>query len=156
MTVYSSLDDLVDYHSVQTAIYFNPETFRAATMAGGTLKEPEKWGPNFLQWLNAKSPLEKRIYPIRVHMPALYFYWPVMSDGAAFARSFGRILRPYDSARRLAAAALFAMNKRFGWGWDPRADDIRDDTFVGVHLRTELDSRPRFPPYTEQVRMRVH
>ncbi|KAJ2904140.1 uncharacterized protein MKZ38_008761 [Zalerion maritima] len=150
MKVYNSIDDLASEPSVLSALKFDPATLPVPKTEGGTLARPDKWLRQFNEWMDRESPKDKRKYPVRVHIPSLCFYWPVFWDGPEFARQFGRILRPHENARRLAAAALYSMNKRYGWHWEPRKEQIKKGSFVGVHLRTEQDAVERFPQYTTQ------
>lgn len=150
LKVYQSLNDLVDQPSVQSPLKLDLENFPVAKEPGGTLTDPSTWGTSFYGWLNQTKPVEQRKYPMRVHMSVSNFYWPAQSDGPAFAKQFGRVMRPREDARRLAAVAIYEMNRRFKWGWEPRRDAILKDTYVGVHLRTEADAVERFPEYAVQ------
>lgn len=151
MKLHRSLNDLWEVPSVLTAQKLAIQEVGIRIDNLGILTEPHQVGFHLQSYVNALSPPRERKHPVRFNLAATYFVWPTVSDGEHFARHFGRILRIRHDARRLAAAVLFGMQKRFGLRLDPRDGMGASDSFVGVHLRTEKDAGSNFPPYETQA-----
>jgi hypothetical protein len=153
MKIYRSLNDLWEVPSVLTAHKISINETRIQQTDIGVIAMPENVGTQLSDYVNKLSPPDKRAHPVRFNLETTYFAWPTASDGDPFARHFGRILRTRRDARRLAAAAIFAMQQRYDLRMDPRAGIPRaENGFVGVHLRTEKDAvENKFPPYEEQA-----
>lgn len=117
------------------------------------ISHPEAVSALLTKYINTKSPPRDRKHPVHFKMKPVNFIWPTNHDGPAFARHFGRVLRIRTDARRIAAAALFNLHKRFSLDIDPRHALSTEKSFVGVHLRTEKDTLAltEFPVYEEQA-----
>lgn len=178
MRVYRSLDDLYDKPSLLKPLPVSMGMVTdGAEVLNGTqtsiLTQPQNVTRRFAEFYERELPLEKRHYPVRVELQETVFAWPAHSDGEAFRRDFGRLLRVRDDVRLLAASGLWELGRRFGLQLDPRrgighnpAQD-RNPRFVGAHLRTEKDvatappregdpppvsdARPVFPGYETQA-----
>ncbi|KAB5536650.1 hypothetical protein GE09DRAFT_1140763 [Coniochaeta sp. 2T2.1] len=158
LNVYRSLSDLWEIPSLLTATNFNLADLGLKLTNTSVIEEPSLVASQIRQFVNTKSPPAERKHPVRFNLRQTNWAWPTESDGAAFARHFGRILRIRTDARLLAASALFNLHKRFGdLRIDPRQGIGGDDSFVGVHLRTEVDvlsqtdDAKKFPGYEEQA-----
>lgn len=135
-------EDFVTYDGISTAIIRNPEYLSA----------------KFTAFMDRELPVEKRYYPVRVHLANTLFAWPTLNEtGANFRADFGKLLRVRDDIRALAASALWNLAKTHAVKLsNPKAglvfDGASDGGFVGVHLRTEEDTRESgWPPYKDQI-----
>lgn len=150
LRLHRSLDELWDVASLSTAIPLSIMDAGIQLVNTSIIQYPDSVGLLLRQYINKKSPPDQRKHPVRFNLRVTQWVWPTRSDGDLFARNFGRILQIRQDARRLAAAALFNMHKRFRLRLDPRTG-IKSDSFVGVHLRTEKDITDKFPTYAEQA-----
>lgn len=152
LRVYRSLSDLWEVPSLLTATSFDVGNVGIQLVNTSIIEKPSLVSTQIKTFVNEKSPPAERKHPVRFNLRVTNWVWPTESDGADFARHFGRILRTRTDARRLAAAALFNLHKRFDLRIDPR-QGIKNDSFVGVHLRTEVDTatNDKFPSYEEQA-----
>ncbi|KAK3943661.1 hypothetical protein QBC46DRAFT_27776 [Diplogelasinospora grovesii] len=150
MKVYKSMDDLYDVPSVFQKHPIGLEQMHVHLTNGSIIDDMSHLPQQIKDWINKESPPEKRKYPIRYNLPVTNFAFPTAFDKPAFARNYGRILRIRQDARRLAASALYNMQKKFGLNLDPR-NGIKTESFVGVHLRTEKDADQLFPDYETQA-----
>jgi hypothetical protein len=152
LRVYRSLSDLWEVPSLLTATSFDVGQLSIKLVNSSIIEKPSLVSTQIKTFVNQKSPPAERKHPVRFNMKATNWVWPTESDGADFARHFGRILRIRTDARKLAAAALFNLHKKFDLRIDPRRG-IKNDSFVGVHLRTEVDTANNnmFPSYEEQA-----
>ena len=118
-----------------TPVHVAPQSLVPEVFAGSVLLHPEQWRPNFDAWLaeNAPGPGPKSIL---FATPLLNY--PVHSDSAAFGASFGRLLRIREPARRLAAAACYAMRSQHGVPITPVG--VSEKAFFGAHLRVAADA----------------
>ncbi|KAH8905527.1 hypothetical protein BR93DRAFT_804020 [Coniochaeta sp. PMI_546] len=152
LRVYRSLNDLWEVPSLLTAYPMSIGELGIQLVNTSIIEKPSLVSTQVKTYVNQKSPPADRKHPVRFNMRVTNWVWPTESDGAEFARHFGRILRVRTDARELAAAALFNLHKQFNLRIDPR-QGIKNDSFVGVHLRTEVDtaSNDKFPSYEEQA-----
>lgn len=178
MRVYRSLDDLYDKPSLlkPLPVSIGVLTDEVAVVNGtqtSVIAQPQNVTRRFNEFYERELPFEKRHYPVRVDLQETIFAWPAHSDGEAFRRDFGRLLRVRDDIRLLAASGLWELGRRFDLQLDPRqgiahnpAQD-KNPRFVGAHLRTEKDvasvppregdpppaqdARPVFPGYGAQA-----
>jgi hypothetical protein len=151
MRIHASLNDLYNQPTLLKAAKFDiTELTEQFILDGMVLERPELIAEQLMSWIDEQSPPAKRRYPIRFQMAHTVFRWPTEADGLDFASHFGRILRVRPDIRRVAASGLFNLQKRFGLRLDPR-NGIRQDSFVGVHLRTEADAEGIFANYETQA-----
>lgn len=152
LRVHRSLNDLWEVSSLLTATKFDVHELDLKLVNGSIIAEPDLISTHIKAFVTKVSPPSKRKHPVRFHLKVTNWVWPTESDGTAFARNFGRILRIRTDVRRLAAAALFNLHQRFDLRIDPR-QGLRNDSFVGVHLRTEADTfnQNEYPSYEEQA-----
>jgi hypothetical protein len=153
LRVHRSLSDLWEVPSLLAPVAtFDVGHVGIRLVNGSIIEKPDLVGTQLKTFVNEKSPIADRKHPVRFNLKRTNWVWPTESDGAAFAKHFGRILRVRTDARRLAAAALYDLHKRFDLRIDPR-QGIKNDSFVGVHLRTEPDmaTNTKFPSYEEQA-----
>ncbi|EFQ36361.1 uncharacterized protein GLRG_11506 [Colletotrichum graminicola M1.001] len=71
------------------------------------------------------------------------FGWPVGYDPPFMVRHFSGLVRPRDEIKLLAAAALQRMQDQYNAHVDFRTSEdprVRDNAFIGVHLRVEKDA----------------
>lgn len=152
LRVHRSLNELWEVSSLLTATNFDTGDLGVKFVNGSIIANPALVSNRIKVFVDKKSPPAKRKRPVRFNLKITNWVWPIESDGPGFARNFGRILRIRTDARQLAASALFNLQKRFDLQIDPRRG-IRNGSFVGVHLRTELDTvnNNRYPSYAEQA-----
>ncbi|KAH6689161.1 hypothetical protein F5X68DRAFT_255032 [Plectosphaerella plurivora] len=156
MKVYQSIDDLYNVPSIMDPKTFTVHSFTSEFKNGTVLRDPNALGKQFHDWLNRESPPEKRRYPMRVHMEATLYTFPIDTDEPDVMRNFGRMLHVRPDARRLAAAALYALSTRYRFDMDPRISHTSsavDKSFFGVHLRIErdVDEDGHFQDYATQA-----
>jgi hypothetical protein len=152
LRLHRSINDLWEVSSLLQAFPISLQEAGVMLVNQTVIATPSTVGTQLREYINKKSPPHERKHPVRFNLRATYFAWPTISDGEPFARHFGRILRIRSDARRIAAAALFNLHKRFSLGIDPRLG-LNNESFVGVHLRTEKDTElnQNFPTYEEQA-----
>jgi hypothetical protein len=145
------MDDLYNEPSLLKAAKFDiAELTDQFILDGMVIERPELIAEQLNSWIDEHSPPAKRRFPIRFQMAHTLFRWPTEADGLDVASHFGRILRVRPDIRRIAASGLFNLQKRFGLKLDPRSG-IRQDAFIGVHLRTEADAEGIFANYETQA-----
>lgn len=172
LEVHDSLDDLYDRPSL-----LKPVQVSFAQMTGDEMPfvseglhttithDPSNLRQQFVKFLNSELPIQKRHYPVRVHLANTMFTWPTGADGDQVRRDFGRLLRVREDVRILAGSALYNLAERYGaWPLPTTAGDGGDDDdddddgaggagrkYLGIHLRTEKDAASwSFPPYGDQ------
>lgn len=150
MKLHRTVHDLYDVPSVLEPIRLTHRELGMSYVNESVLAAPSKWGSQLLAMVEKKSPAASRAFPVRVNIERSIFTWPNTYDAQPLARAMGRLLRPREDARRVAAAALFQLHKQFRLGLDPRMG-IKRESFVGVHLRTERDVQTTFPDYLHQA-----
>ena len=150
MKLYRSMDDLYNVPSVAKGHDINLQAMHVALVNGSVINDTSTLSQQIKTYINEVAPPDKRIYPIRFHLPVTNWAFPTSLESVLFVRNFGRILRIRDDARRLSAVALFNLAKQFKLAIDPR-HELKRDSFVGVHLRTEADAGGVFPIYEDQA-----
>lgn len=151
LRLHQSLNDLWEVPSLLTASWMDMHELDIPLVNTSIIEKPSLVGTQLKTFIDKKSPPAERKHPVRFNLHVTNWVWPTESDGADFARHFGRILRVRTDARELAAAALFNLHTRFDLQLDPRKG-LRNDSFVGVHLRTEVDTlNKELPSYEEQA-----
>jgi hypothetical protein len=153
LRLHRSINDLWEIPSLLQSTKFSLPDANVTLVNTTVVANPSSVQSKLKTYINTKSPPHLRKNPVHFKLKLTYWTWPTQSDGASFARHFGRILRIRPDARRIAASALFNLHKRFQLGIDPRLG-LQNDSFVGVHLRTEVDtlrSKTRYPTYEEQA-----
>ncbi|SPN96782.1 uncharacterized protein DNG_00302 [Cephalotrichum gorgonifer] len=148
---------IADFHDVPTML--TPLDMEVSDVykgddltANSVIAHPEDF--KFAVWkhIDRKSPQEGRHYPLRLRLKFPTPLFPVYNDSAQTARELGSVIRVRPDARRLAGSALFALSQRFGIAIDPRSSLApSEDSFIGVHLRIEKDSKKEFPDYVVQA-----
>ncbi len=150
MKLHSSMNDFYDRPSMLVPLKLSIAELSRDVVNGTVLAKPQQLGKQLEAFLEEKSPGKKRTYPLHVHLATSRFMFPTAYDPAGFAANFGRLLRIREDARRLAGSALFNMQKLFHLDLDPR-NGIRNESFLGIHLRTEKDAKGIFPDYETQA-----
>lgn len=155
LQVHDSLDALYDKPSLlkPLTLSLNQLTGAWATFDNtptNIVEHPEELSGDFTTFINRELPIEKRHYPVRVHLGNTLFAWPTLNEtGANFRADFGKLLRVREDIKVLAASALWNLAKRHALAL-PKPQT--GEGFVGVHLRTEKDARDAgLPPYKDQV-----
>jgi hypothetical protein len=154
LKLHRSMDDLWEVSSLLHSKPLSLQHVEVLLRNGSIITHPELIHSQVAAYVERMSPVEKRRHPVRFHMAATYFAWPTDEDPVVLARNFGRILRVRDDARRLAAAAIFNMARRFKLRVEPRAGNggIRlDNSYVAAHLRVEEDAGEKFPLFDRQA-----
>lgn len=164
MRIHPSMNELWNVPSVLSSIGIGLKELRVPLVKTSVIKDMTLFKKRIAEYVQEKSPLRERRMPVRFHMAATYFAWPTEADSPVLRRNWGRILRSRRDARELAASALFGLQTRFRLRLDPRrglgaaeepSTHAKADTFVGVHLRTEVDAA-KYPPYEEQAAYYLH
>lgn len=119
-----------------------PESLVEGGVPRTGLPDPSAWRGQFYSWLDAQINIAGNDTPsiTIVNLQRSYMTYPIYSDGVAFAHSFASVLQFRNDTCALATKALAALAGRFSSGLDLR-DDILPNSFFGVHLRTEADSK---------------
>lgn len=102
----------------------------------GSPASPSPWRIEFDEWLER---LRNHEAPVIVTSGDPGRGRAVLDDGMDFYYSFGRILDFRPDVRRLAAAALHEMSRRFALRLDP-SENILASSYMGAHLRTSKDA----------------
>ncbi|KAK1978761.1 hypothetical protein LZ30DRAFT_598422 [Colletotrichum cereale] len=150
MKVYESLDDLYDVPEASSALQFTIADTNSEWVNGTVMAAPQRWYQSFHSFIDEKVPVEDRTNPFRVHLQRTQWTWQIAEDRRSLASSFGRMLRIRPDARRLAASALFTLASRFRLNLDPRSQ-YHQESFVGIHLRTEENIDDKYPDYPSQA-----
>ncbi|KAK1987729.1 hypothetical protein LZ30DRAFT_795347, partial [Colletotrichum cereale] len=108
-------------------------------------KDPRQWAPAFSKWLLSatKGQQPSNEAPVILSIDKIMFSWPTWYDSPSLVRHFGELVRPRHEVRTIAAAALQEMQDEYGTHIDFRNRNepaVRDNAFVGVHLRVEKDA----------------
>jgi hypothetical protein len=150
MKLHSSINDLHNVPSMLTPVKFGIRQVTKDFVNGTVLARPGQLGKEMQDYIDNLSPPSKRTYPFRVHIEPPTFMFPTAYDPPDFQANFGRIIRIRSDIRALAGSALFNMQKMFQLNLDPR-NGIKNESFIGVHLRTEKDVEDKFPSYEKQA-----
>ncbi|TVY17902.1 hypothetical protein LARI1_G004194 [Lachnellula arida] len=102
------------------------------------LQNSDQWRQQFYQWLEQYATNNTK-GPIIVHVGRLFLKYSVYSDGERFALEFGAIMNVRSDARELATTALHALIQAYSLPVN-LTKNIMNDSFLGVHLRTEKDA----------------
>jgi len=107
--------------------------------------KPKQWPLALDKWLESstegKPPSAES--PVIFGFHSIMFGWPVAYDPPSMARHFSGLVRPRDEIKLLAAAALQRMQDHYNAHVEFRTSDeprVRDNAFIGVHLRVEKDA----------------
>jgi hypothetical protein len=154
MHIYNHQNDLWDMPSTASPVRLkHPQlTSNFHPQAENVILDPSNWVAAFNKRLNKSHPAkfsESKPVLISLHTPLLQ--WPIDYDDPTFIATFGRIFRFREDVRRLAATVLYAMDKKYQLGIDPKAPGIQDGKFYGAHLRTAVDAASaEWTPYAIQ------
>ncbi|KAF9877855.1 hypothetical protein CkaCkLH20_04431 [Colletotrichum karsti] len=127
--------------------------------------DPTQWPPAMDDWIltmtNGTPPSPQSPVSFSVH--AIMLSFPTAYDPPALVRVMSELVRPRDEVKMLAASALLQMQERFDTHIDFRNSEepfVRDNAFIGVHLRVEKDaSEANWLSYEEQLgylKLRLH
>jgi hypothetical protein len=145
LKIYKSKSDIKNFEDASHPISLLPESL---AMVGGDiprtgLPHPSAWRSEFYTWLEQYS-APTVTGPIIVDLGRSYLQYPIYSDGAGFALSFGNILKFRSDVRLLATKVLRNMARAFDFELDLTQPTI-PNAFFGVHLRTEKDAVEAWP-----------
>jgi hypothetical protein len=141
MSLYNTLEDFPRHKSLQKKLTLVPRSLQRRLPVTGWEK-PEEWHLKFHNWLSNKTSVSPE-HPALVGLGRAYLEYPIFSDGVAFAKNFGKLLRFREDTRYLAAATLYSLSEKFALSLDP-SDKIPKHGFFGAHLRTEADAVKAF------------
>ena len=150
MKVYRSIDDLWDVPSIQIPNHISLNSIHARLINTTVVYNTSALSQQIETYVNEMSPPKERTRPVRFHLDVTNWAFPMISSHPELRRHYGRILRIREDLRRLSAVATFNLAKRYQLDLDPR-QGLREDSFVGVHLRTEEDAQYTFPRFNEQA-----
>lgn len=149
MKVHRSMDDLYNVPSLLNAIGISLPIIRVPLVNGSIVDDTTALSRRIRAYTDQLSPPENRTHPVRFHLATTQFAFPTASDGAEFARQFGRVVRFREDVRSLAAVALYNLQQYLKLDPVPRPTK-HDGPFVGLHLRTEED-QSYMPPFKTQA-----
>ncbi|KAI3393184.1 hypothetical protein diail_4640 [Diaporthe ilicicola] len=120
-----------------------PESLVEGGVPRTGIPDPAAWRGQFYSWLDTQIASGGKGTPsvIVVDLQRTYMTYPIYSDGEAFALTFASVLEFRKDTRILARKVLSSLVERFSLDVDPSKDGILPNSFFGVHLRTEADSR---------------
>lgn len=106
------------------------------------IPDPGAWRGQFYSWLDKQVATAGKGTPglVIVNLQRSYMTYPIYSDGEAFALTFASVLQFRNDTRALASKVLSSLAERFSLDVD-LSKDILPNSFFGVHLRTEADSK---------------
>ncbi|ETS87196.1 hypothetical protein PFICI_01024 [Pestalotiopsis fici W106-1] len=118
-------------------------------------RHTDRFGQRFRDWLEA-SAAERGLAPLTHESPRLIrlnwgvlWDWEVLRDGPEFVGTFGSLLRFRADLIELAGAVVAALRR------EALAVSAlqggRNDSFLGVHLRTEEDALKEWPSFDMQA-----
>lgn len=118
-------------------------------------RHTDRFGERFRAWL-ATSAAERGLEPVARESPRLMrlswgvlWDWEVLRDGPEFVGTFGGLLRFRADLVELAGAVVAALRR------EALAVSAlqggRNDSFLGVHLRTEEDALKEWPSFETQA-----
>jgi len=150
MRVHRTMDDLYNVPSLLNAIAISLPIIRVPLINGSVVNDTKGLSRRIRAYTDLVSPPENRTRPVRFHLATTQFAFPTASDGAEFARQFGRVVRAREDARSLAAVALYNLQKYLKLLPVPQPTGHISGPFVGLHLRTEED-QSYMPPFKIQA-----
>lgn len=116
---------------------------RLDTLNPKGLDHPLAWREYFYTWLAKKTEPHS---PNIVDLERSYLQYPIYSDPEAFAHDFGKILKFRSDTRILATTVLKKLVSEYHLKVDiTKPIWLGSNSFFGVHLRTEQDSRNGWP-----------
>ncbi|KAL2063842.1 hypothetical protein VTL71DRAFT_4336 [Oculimacula yallundae] len=121
-------------------IFVTPEKISKEITPEG-IDHPEDWRQRFYEWLGNKTDVPNPV----IDLDRSYLQYPIYSDPEQFALDFGRVLKFRKDTRLVATTALKNLVRRYNLTGDFQTR-IWNQTFFGVHLRTERDSQQGWPP----------
>jgi len=104
--------------------------------------EVATWSGYFEKWLiNQEATNADKLSsgPLPVEFATPLFHWPTSYDGAAFMKTFGRVVQFREDVRRLAAAVLWELSSKFELNLEA-TEFMTSGMFFGAHLRTAADA----------------
>ncbi|KUJ13919.1 uncharacterized protein LY89DRAFT_150577 [Mollisia scopiformis] len=162
LTLYPELDDFKKINNANNPIRLSPQALGvkfpktgmedpkkfATAMPKAGMDKPEKWGELFHEWYADIGEQYQFIGttkgPIFIALLRSYLTWPILSDGQAFSTQFGKILKLRADARSLATKVVKNMAEKHKFAANVHAP-ILENSFWGVHLRTESDALESLP-----------
>lgn len=109
------------------------------------LRQPREWRSFFDAWLASQDLAIRPDRPVHVKLGQSFLEYPVLDDGPAFYREFGKVLSFRNDTRRLAAKVLWELDRRHALAIDP-ARAVTPGAYYGAHLRLEQDAVWAWPP----------
>lgn len=123
----------------------------------GSGLEINRWSGTFRDdldyWLRSvtgDTPLSEKMLVILGFKWAVFFDWPIWLDGAAFANTFGRLLKIRPDVLALAGKVLQNLQANESSLSPPQHKGPLLE-FVGVHLRVEADRLDWWPDEKQQI-----
>lgn len=144
MRIYATADDAwgsLD-RKLGLTLTVQPESLVEGGVPRTGIPNPGAWREQFYSWLNKEVTTTEMGSPalIVVDLQRSYMTYPIYSDGEPFALAFSSILQFRNDTRVLATKVLESLSQRFSLDVD-LSQDILPNAFLGVHLRTEADSK---------------
>ncbi|KAK4454658.1 Ppx/GppA phosphatase family-domain-containing protein [Podospora aff. communis PSN243] len=153
LKLHPSIDDLWDVPSLQQPYPISLAKTHTEFVRGVIINDTSLLADQIRTYVNKVSPPEKRTRPVRFHLAITNWAFPTSPEDIHLTHQFGRILLIRKDIRRLSAAVLFALSRRYHLDIDPH-DNLQShnsNSFVGVHLRTEQDAKYTLPPFDLQA-----
>ncbi|CAP60522.1 uncharacterized protein PODANS_1_8170 [Podospora anserina S mat+] len=149
LKLYRSMNELWDVPQVQSARKISLQDV-GAKLNGSVIEDMNTLSEQIKSYIDRTEDPETRPFPIRFRSDVISSVFPTAYGNPELAKNFGRLLRPRKDARVLAAIALYNLHKKYQLNLDPK-QGFQHSTFPGLHLRTEADATPIFPPFDDQV-----
>ncbi|KAK0748103.1 hypothetical protein B0T21DRAFT_279380 [Apiosordaria backusii] len=146
---YRSMNELWDVPQVQSARKISLQDI-GVKLNGSVIEDMGTLPEQIKSYIDRTESPDTRPFPIRFKADVISSAFPTAYGNPELAKSFGRLLRPRKDARVLAGIALYNLHKMYQLNLDPK-QGFQHSTFPGLHLRTEADAAPLFPPFGNQV-----
>lgn len=137
-----SRSDIKDLEHMRNAVSLVPESLVKDVPRTG-LPQPEAWSEQFYTWLEQYA-TPSITSPMIVDLERSYLQYPIYSDGADFAETFGSILKFRSDVRILATKTLQSLVTTYSLDVD-LTQEFFPKAFFGTHLRTEHDAVEGWP-----------
>ncbi|KAK0670720.1 hypothetical protein QBC41DRAFT_317188 [Cercophora samala] len=149
LRLYRSMNELWDVPQVQSARKISLQDV-GVKLNGSVIEDMNALPEQIKSYIDRTENPETRPFPIRFKSDIITSAFPTAYGNQELAKNFGRLLRPRKDARVLAGIALYNLHKKYHLNLDPK-QGFQHSTFPGLHLRTEADAAPIFPPFDDQV-----
>ncbi|KAK4174075.1 hypothetical protein QBC36DRAFT_244141 [Triangularia setosa] len=149
LKLYRSMNELWDVPQVQSARKISLQDV-GVKLNGSVIEDMATLPEQIKSYIDRTESSDTRPFPIRFKSDVISSAFPTAYDNPNLAKNLGRLLRPRKDSRVLAGIALYNLHKMYQLNLDPK-QGFQHSTFPGLHLRTEADAAPLFPPFDNQI-----